>query len=172
MALILLMISALLTAACHNARKGTRHHGAAPCHAAFAREIFSEKSPLCSPGRIDGLLILAWANFCSAFVSRKRLLLSAASLIYIFTALPWAFNKHIARKQEHALLIVMPVTMLPTMFLRVHLPAFIIARMVAGDITNRSALISSGHPRNYSQRRRTRRAMEASWISWAWDCFS
>jgi ABC-2 type transport system permease protein len=46
------------------------------------------------------------------------LLLSAASLIYIFTALALGLLiSTIARKQEHALLIVMPVTMLPTMFL-------------------------------------------------------
>jgi ABC-2 type transport system permease protein len=120
MALILLMISALLTALAITREKelGTMEQ-LLVTPLSPGEIILGKILPYVLLAAIDGLLILGVGELLFGVRIRGSvLLLSAASLIYIFTALALGLLiSTIARKQEHALLIVMPVTMLPTMFL-------------------------------------------------------
>lgn len=120
MAMILMMISALLTALAVTREKelGTMEQLlVTPLSPAVI--IVGKLLPYIILSAIDGLLVLGVGE--TVFGVRVRgsmLLLTGASFIYIFTALALGLlMSTIARKQEHALLMVLPITMLPTMLL-------------------------------------------------------
>jgi ABC-2 type transport system permease protein len=120
MAMILMMISALLTALAITREKelGTLEQ-LLVTPLSPGEIILGKILPYVLLAAIDGLLILAVGEALFGVRVRGSLpLLSIASLIYIYTALALGLLvSTVARKQEHALLIVLPITMLPTMML-------------------------------------------------------
>lgn len=120
MAMILMMISALLTALAITREKelGTLEQ-LLVTPLSPGEIILGKILPYVLLAAIDGLLILAVGEALFGVRVRGSLpLLSLASLIYIYTALALGLLvSTVARKQEHALLIVLPITMLPTMML-------------------------------------------------------
>ena len=120
MAMILMMISALLTALAITREKelGTLEQ-LLVTPLSPGEIILGKILPYVLLAAIDGVLILAVGEALFGVRVRGSLpLLSLASLIYIYTALALGLLvSTVARKQEHALLIVLPITMLPTMML-------------------------------------------------------
>jgi ABC-2 type transport system permease protein len=120
MVIILMMISAMLTSLTLTREKelGTMEQMlVSPIRPA---EIMIGKiTPYIALAAIDGALILLVGYFVfGVVVNGSLLLLSAASLIYIFTALALGLLiSTVSRKQEHAMMIVLPVTVMPTVLL-------------------------------------------------------
>jgi ABC-2 type transport system permease protein len=120
MAMILMMISALLTALAITREKelGTMEQLLVTPLSPL-EIIIGKLVPYVVLATIDGLLImLVGALIFGVRIQGSALFLACASLIYIVVALAFGLLiSTITRKQEHALLIVMPLTMLPTMLL-------------------------------------------------------
>ena len=120
MVIILMMISAMLTSLTLTREKelGTMEQLlVSPIKPA---EIMVGKiTPYIALAAIDGALILLVGYFVfNVVISGSLLLLSVASLIYIFTALALGLLiSTLARKQEHAMMIVLPATIMPTVLL-------------------------------------------------------
>ena len=120
MAMILMMISALLTALAVTREKELGTMEQLLVTPLSPLEIIVGKLlPYIVLAAIDGLLILLVGELVFGVrIQGSALLLACASGIYIFTALALGLLvSTMAKKQEHALLIVMPLTMLPTMML-------------------------------------------------------
>jgi len=120
MAMILMMISALLTALAITREKelGTMEQLlVTPLTPMII--IIGKLIPYVFLAAVDGLLILlVGETVFGVRVQGSSLLLAGASIIYIVTALALGLLiSTVARKQEHALLMVLPITMLPTMLL-------------------------------------------------------
>ncbi|HEX7509925.1 MAG TPA: ABC transporter permease, partial [Chitinivibrionales bacterium] len=120
MAMILMMISALLTALAITREKelGTMEQLlVTPLTPMII--IIGKLIPYVVLAAIDGMLILAVGEAVFGVrIQGSSFLLAGASVIYIITALALGLLiSTIARKQEHALLMVLPLTMLPTMLL-------------------------------------------------------
>jgi ABC-2 type transport system permease protein len=120
MAMILMMISALLTALAITREKELGTMEQLLVTPLLPREIIIGKlAPYIVLAAADGVLIMLVGE--AVFGVRIRgsvLFLSCASLVYIITALAFGLLvSTVARKQIHALLIVFPATMLPTILL-------------------------------------------------------
>jgi ABC-2 type transport system permease protein len=120
MAMILMMISALLTALAITREKelGTMEQLLVTPLAPH-EIIIGKLAPYIVLAAVDGLLImLVGAAIFGVRIHGSVLFLACASLVYIFVALAFGLLiSTVTRKQEHALLIVLPLTMLPTMLL-------------------------------------------------------
>jgi ABC-2 type transport system permease protein len=120
MAMILMMISAMLTALAVTREKelGTMEQLLVTPLTPMVI-IVGKLIPYIFLAAADGVLVmLVGEAFFGVRIAGSALLLAAASVIYIITALALGLLiSTVARKQEHALLIVLPVTMLPTMLL-------------------------------------------------------
>ena len=120
MALILMMISALLTALAITREKELGTMEQLLVTPLVPLEIIVGKLlPYVVLAAVDGILILLVGELAFGVrIQGSSLLLAVASCCYIFTALALGLLvSTVAKKQEHALLIVMPITMLPTMML-------------------------------------------------------
>jgi ABC-2 type transport system permease protein len=120
MAMILMMISALLTALAITREKELGTMEQLLVTPLAPREIVIGKLvPYVFLAAIDGILImLVGEAVFGVRIKGSALFLSAASFVYIVVALALGLMiSTIARKQIHALLVVMPLTMLPTMLL-------------------------------------------------------
>ncbi len=120
MVIILMMISAMLTSLTITKEKELGTLEQMLVSPIKAHEIMIGKiAPYILLAAIDGLLILVVGYFVfGVTISGSLLLLSAASLIYIFTALAVGLLiSTVSSKQEHAMLIVLPVTVMPTVLL-------------------------------------------------------
>lgn len=120
MAMILMMISSLLTALAVTREKelGTMEQLLVTPLSPL-EIIIGKLLPYIVLAAIDGILILGMGELVFGVrIQGSGLLLACASGIYIFTALALGLLvSTVAQKQEHALLIVLPITMLPTMML-------------------------------------------------------
>jgi ABC-2 type transport system permease protein len=120
MAIILLMISALLTSLAITREKelGTLEQLlVSPLRP--AEIILGKIIPYTALAAIDGALILfvGYASF-GVRIAGSVLFLAGASLVYVFTSLAIGLLvSTIANKQQQAMLIVLPGTMLPTIIL-------------------------------------------------------
>ena len=120
MVIILMMISAMLTSLTITREKemGTMEQMlVSPIRPA---EIMIGKiTPYIALAGIDGALILLVGYFVfGVVISGSLLLLTVASLIYIFAALALGLLiSTLVAKQEHAMLIVLPATVMPTVLL-------------------------------------------------------
>ena len=120
MAMILMMISALLTALAITREKELGAMEQLLVTPLRPREIIIGKLvPYVVLAAAGGILImLVGEAFFGIRIRGSALFLSCASLVYIITALAFGLLvSTVARKQIHALLIVLPVTMLPTVLL-------------------------------------------------------
>ena len=120
MALILMMISALLTALAITREKELGTMEQLLVTPLAPREIIIGKLvPYVFLAAVDGVLIMLVGE--AVFGVRVRgsaLFLCGASFVYIVTALALGLLiSTVARKQIHALMVVFPLTMLPTMLL-------------------------------------------------------
>jgi ABC-2 type transport system permease protein len=120
MAIILLMISALLTSLAITREKeiGTLEQLlVSPLRP--GEIVLGKILPYLALAGVDGALILlvGYAAF-GVRVAGSLAFLAAASTVYIFTALAIGLLvSTIAKKQQHAMLIVLPATLLPTIIL-------------------------------------------------------
>jgi ABC-2 type transport system permease protein len=120
MVIILMMISAMLTSLTITREKELGTMEQMLVSPVRAHEIMLGKIiPYIALSAIDGLLILLVGYFVFGVkISGSLLLLTGASLIYIFAALALGLLiSTVVAKQEHAMLIVLPVTVLPTVIL-------------------------------------------------------
>lgn len=120
MVTILMMISAMLTSLTITREKESGSLEQMLVSPVRPAEIMAGKiAPYIVLAAIDGALILLVGYFVfGVAISGSLLLLAAASLIYIFAALALGLLiSTVANKQEHAMLIVLPVTVLPTVLL-------------------------------------------------------
>ncbi len=120
MAVILLMISALLTSIAITKEKELGTMGQLLVSPLQPLEIIVGKIiPYMLLAAIDGLLILTVGRFVfGVSIVGNSLLLAVASLVYIFTALSIGlFISTIAKKQQHAMMMALGATMLPTVIL-------------------------------------------------------
>lgn len=120
MVIILMMISAMLTSLTITREKEMGTLEQMLVSPIRSHEIMIGKiAPYIILAAIDGLLILLVGYFVfGVAIKGSVLLLSVSSLIYIFTALALGLLiSTIAKKQEHAMLIVLPATVLPTVLL-------------------------------------------------------
>jgi ABC-2 type transport system permease protein len=120
MAVILLMISALLTALAITREKETGTLEQLLVSPLLPGEIILGKIiPYILLAFVDGALILlvGYAAF-GVRVAGSLVFLAVASTVYIFTSLAIGLLvSTIAKKQQHAMLIVLPATLLPTIIL-------------------------------------------------------
>jgi ABC-2 type transport system permease protein len=120
MAVILLMISALLTSIAITREKETGTLGQLLITPLRPREIMAGKLlPYVVLACLDGLLILTvgWLAF-GVRIAGNPLFLAGASLIYIFTALCIGlFISTLAKRQHHAMLMALGATLMPTVIL-------------------------------------------------------
>lgn len=120
MALILMMISALLTSLAITREKelGTMEQLlVSPLRP--GEIVLGKIIPYIGLAAIEGFLILfiSWAAF-GVEIAGSKMLLAFACLIYIFTALSIGLLiSTVASNQQQAMMIVLPVTMLPTIVL-------------------------------------------------------
>jgi ABC-2 type transport system permease protein len=120
MVIILMMISALLTSLTITREKEQGSLEQMLVSPIRPAEILIGKiAPYVVLAAIDGALILLVGYFVfGVSISGSLTLLSVASLIYIFAALSLGLLiSTISKKQEHAMLIVLPATVLPTVLL-------------------------------------------------------
>jgi ABC-2 type transport system permease protein len=120
MVIILMMISAMLTSLTLTREKELGTMEQMLVSPIKPWEIMVGKiTPYIALAAVDGALILLVGYFVfGVVISGSLLLLSVASLIYIFTALALGLLiSTVARKQEHAMMIVLPVTVMPTVLL-------------------------------------------------------
>ena len=120
MVIILMMISAMLTSLTITREKELGTMEQMLVSPIRAHEIMLGKIiPYIVLSSIDGMLILLVGYFVFGVkISGSLLLLSGASLIYIFAALSLGLLiSTVVAKQEHAMLIVLPVTVMPTVLL-------------------------------------------------------
>jgi ABC-2 type transport system permease protein len=119
-ALILIMISALLTSLTITREK---EHGTleqlliSPVRP--AEILIGKLAPYLILAAIDGALILLVGRFVfDVHIAGSLLLLMLASVVYIFVALSAGLLvSTVVKRQEHAMMAVMPPTMLPTVML-------------------------------------------------------
>jgi ABC-2 type transport system permease protein len=120
MAVILLMISALLTSIAITREKETGTLGQLLITPLRPREIMAGKLlPYVVLACVDGLLILTvgWLAF-GVRLAGDPLFLAAASLVYVFTALCIGLLiSTIAKRQHHAMLMALGATLMPTVIL-------------------------------------------------------
>jgi ABC-2 type transport system permease protein len=120
MVIILMMISALLTSLTITREKEQGSLEQMLVSPIRPAEILIGKiAPYVVLAAIDGALILLVGYFVfGVSISGSLTLLSVASLVYIFAALSLGLLiSTISKKQEHAMLIVLPATVLPTVLL-------------------------------------------------------
>ena len=120
MAVILLMISALLTSITVTREKETGTMGQLLITPLRPAEIIAGKLlPYVLLACLDGLLILAVGRIAFGVrVAGSGTLLAAASLVYIFTALSIGLLiSTLAKRQHHAMLMALGATMMPTIIL-------------------------------------------------------
>ena len=120
MAVILLMISALLTSIAIVREKETGTLGQLLITPLRPREIIAGKLlPYVGLACFDGLLILAVGRLAfNVQVAGSGWLLAAASLVYVFTALSIGLLiSTLAKRQHHAMLMALGATMMPTIIL-------------------------------------------------------
>jgi ABC-2 type transport system permease protein len=120
MVIILMMISAMLTSLTITREKELGSMEQMLVSPIRPTEIILGKiTPYIVLAAIDGALILLVGYFVfGVAISGSLLLLCAASLVYIFSALALGLLiSTVANKQEHAMLIVLPATVLPTVLL-------------------------------------------------------
>lgn len=120
MAIILLMISALLTSLAITREKELGTIEQLLVSPLRPQEIIVGKIiPYILLAAIDGVLIMLVGYFLFGVrVAGSYLFLSIASSVYIFTALAIGLLiSTVAKKQQQAMMIVLPVTMLPTIIL-------------------------------------------------------
>jgi ABC-2 type transport system permease protein len=120
MAMILMMISALLTALAITREKELGTMEQLLVTPLAPREIIIGKLvPYVFLAAVDGILIMLVGELAFGVrVQGSTLFLAVASFIYIVAALALGLLiSTVARKQIHALLVVFPITMLPTMLL-------------------------------------------------------
>jgi ABC-2 type transport system permease protein len=120
MAIILLMVSALLTSLAITREKELGTIEQLLVSPLRPREIIVGKIiPYVFLAAIDGVLIMMVGYFLFGVrVAGSYLLLSFVSGVYIFTALAIGLLiSTVANRQQQAMMIVLPVTMLPTMIL-------------------------------------------------------
>jgi ABC-2 type transport system permease protein len=120
MAVILLMISALLTSIAIVREKETGTLGQLLITPLRPREIIAGKLlPYVVLACLDGLLILAVGRIAFGVrIAGSAWLLAAASLIYVFTALSIGLLiSTLAKRQHHAMLMALGATMMPTIIL-------------------------------------------------------
>ena len=120
MVIILMMISALLTSLTITREKEMGSLEQMLVSPIKPSEIMIGKiTPYIVLAAIDGALILLVGYFVfGVAISGSLLLLTIASLVYIFTALALGLLiSTVSEKQEHAMLIVLPATVLPTVLL-------------------------------------------------------
>jgi ABC-2 type transport system permease protein len=119
-ALFLMMISALLTSLTITREK--EHGTLEQLFISPLRPIeilIGKITPYIVLSAIDGLIILLVGRFIfDVRIQGSLVILGAASVVYIFVALSFGLLvSTVATKQEHAMLLVMPPTMLPTVML-------------------------------------------------------
>jgi len=120
MAVILLMISALLTSIAIVREKETGTLGQLLITPLRPREIIAGKLlPYVVLACLDGLLILAVGFLAFGVrIAGSAGLLAGASLIYVFTALSIGLLiSTLAKRQHHAMLMALGATMMPTIIL-------------------------------------------------------
>ena len=120
MAVILLMISALLTSIAIVREKETGTLGQLLITPLRPREIIAGKLlPYVVLACLDGLLILAVGRIAFGVrIAGSPLLLAIASLVYVFTALSIGLLiSTLAKRQHHAMLMALGATMMPTIIL-------------------------------------------------------
>ncbi len=120
MVIILMMISAMLTSLTITREKELGTLEQMLVSPVRAHEIMIGKiAPYLLLAALDGLLILLVGYFIfDVAVNGSLLLLGMASLIYIFAALSLGLLiSTVAKKQVHAMLIVLPATVMPTVLL-------------------------------------------------------
>jgi ABC-2 type transport system permease protein len=120
MAIILLMISALLTSLAITREKELGTLEQLLVSPVQPREIIVGKIlPYLALAAVDGALILLVGYFLfGVHIAGSIAFLTATSLVYIFTALAIGLLvSTIARNQQQAMMIVLPATMLPTIIL-------------------------------------------------------
>jgi ABC-2 type transport system permease protein len=119
-AIILMMISAMLTSLTLTREKETGTMEQILVSPIRPAEVMIGKiTPYIFLSAIDGALILLIGYFVfGVAVSGSLILLTIASLVFIFTALSLGLLiSTISRKQEHAMMIVLPATIMPTVLL-------------------------------------------------------
>jgi ABC-2 type transport system permease protein len=120
MAMILMMISAMLTALAITREKELGSMEQLLVTPLTPMEIMAGKIiPYIILSAIDGIIIMIVGEAAFGIrIQGSSFFLATSSLIYIFTALALGLLiSTVAKKQEHALLIVLPLTLLPTMLL-------------------------------------------------------
>jgi ABC-2 type transport system permease protein len=120
MAVILLMISALLTSIAIVREKETGTLGQLLITPLRPREIIAGKLlPYVVLACLDGLLILAVGRLAFGVrIAGPVWLLALASLVYVFTALSIGLLiSTLAKRQHHAMLLALGATMMPTIIL-------------------------------------------------------